>query len=109
LIVATSAHSQTLFGPGTISIGTNETILITTINGNNAGDASPPNLLIDGVNVNNQIADRGYRECYHDLYVEHSIWSPVWMDFGFMYFRNDGNGMDGHSDLEISQFDGQNL
>jgi len=31
------------------------------------------------------------------------------MDFGFMYFRNDGNGMDGHSDLEISQFDGQNL
>ena len=50
--LAVSVQAQTLFGPGTIIIGTNETILITTLNaGSDVPDDGAPNLLIDGVDV----------------------------------------------------------
>lgn len=46
LLVATSVSAETLFGPGTINIATNEAILINTI----AGDDSGPNTFyLDGL------------------------------------------------------------
>ena len=47
LIVANAARAEILFGPGTITIATNQTILITTL----GGDAALTDFYIDGVDV----------------------------------------------------------